>query len=84
MVIIYCILNYAVVNIVFVGDPFEGSEMNGLVAIIVGVMEPEKLKTEVSVNLTTNYIVGVSNAATGKCKHGENYHNQQLLHPFFS
>ena len=47
--------------------------MNGLVAIIVGVMEPEKLKTEVSVNLTTNYIVGVSSAATGKCKHGENY-----------
>ena len=35
-------------------------------------MEPEKLKTKVSVNLTTGDIVGISNAATGKCKHSDN------------
>ena len=53
--------------------------MEGFVAITVGVMEPEKLKTEVSVNLTTKNIVGICNAATGKCKYDENYHSQHLL-----
>ena len=65
-------LTYTVVNIVFIGGPFEGREESGFVAITVGVMEPDKLKTEVSVNLTTEDIVGISNAATGKCKHGDN------------
>ena len=55
--------------------------MNRFVAIVVGVMKPEKLKTTISVNLTTEDIVGISNTATGKCKDDENYHNQHLLHP---
>ena len=72
-------LTYTDVNIIFIGAPFEGKEVNGFVAITVGVMEPEKLKTEVSVNLTTKNIVGISNAATSKCKHDENYHSQHFL-----
>ena len=39
--------------------------MDGFVAITVYVMEPEKLKTEVSVNIAAEDIVGISNAATG-------------------
>ena len=63
---------YTVV-ILFIGAPYEGREGNGFVAITVGVIEPEKLKTKISVNLTTKDIVGISNAATGKYKHDENY-----------
>ena len=71
MVIISCILTYTVVNIVFIGDPFEGREVNGFVAITVGVMDTERLITEISVNITTEDIVGISNAATGKCKYAD-------------
>ena len=67
LIIICCLLTYTAINITFIGDPFEGREDSGFVAITVGVMEPDKLKTEVSVNLTTEDIVGISNAATGKC-----------------
>ena len=73
LLLLILILTYTGVNIVFIGDPFEGREDSRLVAITIGVVEPEKLKTEVSVNLTTKDIVGISNAATGKCKHDENY-----------
>ena len=83
MVIIYCLLNYTVVNIVFIGDPYEGREMNGFVAITVGIMDPKKLKTEVSANLTTKDIVGISNAATGKCKHSDNCCLSQCPFPSF-
>ena len=71
-VIICCLLTYTVVNVLFIGDPFEGREESGLVGVTVGVIEYENLKREVSVNLTTEDIVGISNAATGKCKHGDN------------
>ena len=80
IIIMNYLLTYTVVNVLFIGDPFEGEEDNGFVAIIVGVMEPENLKTEVSVNLTTEDIVGISNAATGKCKHGDNCLSQYPFH----
>ena len=82
MVIICFLLTYAVVNIVFIGGPFEGIEDSGFVAITVGVMDPDKLKTEVSVNLTTEDIV-VSNAATGECKHGDDCLIQYTFHLSF-
>ena len=82
-----CLLTYTVVNIVFIGDFYENWEVNGFVAITIGVMEAEKFKTEISVNLTTEDIVGISNAATGKCKQGDNCFSQQPHHlniTFFS
>ena len=58
--------------------------MNRFVAISVGVMEPEKLKTKISVNITAEDIVGISNAATGKCKHGDNCISQCPFPSFHS
>ena len=83
VVIILNYLTYTAVNVAFIGAPFEGKEDSGFVAIRVGVMEPEKLKTDVSVNLTTEDFVGISNVATGKCKHGDNYLSQYPFHLFF-
>ena len=80
---ICCLLTYTAVNITFIGAPFEGREGSGFIAITVGVMEPDKLKTEVSVNLTTEDIVGISNAATGKCKHVDNCLSQYTFHLSF-
>ena len=69
VIIICCLLTYTVA---FIGSPFGGREDSEFVAITVGVMEPEKLEREVSVNLTTEDYVGISNPATGKRKHVDN------------
>ena len=68
-------LTYPAMTIEFIGSPFEGRENSGYVTITLGLLRSNdiSLEGEISVRVYVDVIKRISNAATCKYKHDEEY-----------